>query len=80
MNFRNRFGFVVSIVCFLLPHYLNSVFFITLVHWQVFGLKREVEIQRTRRLEMEAEIAERKVAELSSNHENVRDMVSLGFE
>ncbi|EFH43627.1 EMB1353 [Arabidopsis lyrata subsp. lyrata] len=37
---------------------------------QVFGLKREVEIQRTRRLEMEAEIAEIKVAELSSNHDN----------
>lgn len=29
---------------------------------------------------MEAEIAEIKVAELSSNHDNVRDMVSVGFE
>ncbi|CAE6168516.1 unnamed protein product [Arabidopsis arenosa] len=38
---------------------------------QVFGLKREVEMQRTSRLEMEAEIAEIKVAELSSNHENI---------
>ncbi|KAG7540942.1 hypothetical protein ISN45_Aa07g010840 [Arabidopsis thaliana x Arabidopsis arenosa] len=38
---------------------------------QVFGLKREVELQRMRRLEMEAEIAEIKVAELSFNHENI---------
>lgn len=51
-----------------------------LVHWQVFGLKREVEIQRKRRLEVEAEIADKKVAQLSSKLENVRDMVSLGFD
>ncbi|VVB11062.1 unnamed protein product [Arabis nemorensis] len=40
---------------------------------QVFGLKREVELQRKRRLEVEtrAEIADKKVAELSSKLENI---------
>lgn len=48
----------------------------TLVHCQVFGLKRELELQRKKRLEVEAE----KVAQLSSKLENVRDMVSLGVD
>ncbi|KAL1210578.1 hypothetical protein V5N11_006897 [Cardamine amara subsp. amara] len=38
---------------------------------QVFGLKQEVEIQRKRRLEVEAEIADKKVAQLSSKLENI---------
>ncbi|CAB81002.1 putative protein [Arabidopsis thaliana] len=38
---------------------------------QVFGLKREVETQRKRRLEVEAELADKKVAQLSSKLENI---------
>lgn len=47
----------------------------------MFRLKREVELQRKRRLEVEtrAAIADEKVAELSSKLKNVRDMVSLGL-
>jgi len=39
-----------------------------------------VETQRKRRLEVEAELADKKVAQLSSKLENVRDMVLLGFD
>ncbi|ESQ43625.1 hypothetical protein EUTSA_v10015505mg, partial [Eutrema salsugineum] len=48
---------------------------------QIFELRRELEMQHKRRLdaEIQAEIAEEKIPELSSKIENVRDLVSLGF-
>lgn len=57
--------------------YLNLV-----LHWQILELREEVEMQRKRSLEVEtrAEIAEKKVAELGSKLENVRNMVSLGSD
>ncbi|BAB09390.1 unnamed protein product [Arabidopsis thaliana] len=48
----------------------------------ILELREEVEMQRKRSLEVEtrAEIAEKKVAELGSKLENVRNMVSLGSD
>lgn len=68
---EKQVGFIVwalslSLCVTLLPHYL--------LHWQVLRLKGEVELQRNKRLQVEAraETADEKVEEFNSKVENVR--------